>query len=78
MCLSHMRTQCLKPQCIPFQYIRGFPKVYHSRSAARIVSEQNKFYKKLPLTRFEPDTQGVFVAFTMLISSLEYLFFNYS
>ena len=35
---------------------RIFPKIDHSGSAARIVLEQNKFSKKLPLTGIEPGT----------------------
>ena len=39
--------------------IRGFPKIGHSCSAARIVLKQNKFSKKLPLTGIEPLTLGL-------------------
>ena len=38
---------------------RGFPKIGHSGSPARIVLEQNKFSKKLPLTGIEPVTLGL-------------------
>ena len=34
--------------------IRVFPKVDHSGNNARIVLEQNKVSKKLPLTEIEP------------------------
>ena len=34
--------------------IRVFPKVDHSGNDARIVLEQNKVSKKLPLTEIEP------------------------
>ena len=35
---------------------RGFPKIDHSGSSARIVLQQNKFIKELPLTGIEPGT----------------------
>ena len=38
---------------------RGFPKIDHSGSAARIVLQQNKFSKELPLTGIEPGTLGL-------------------
>ena len=39
--------------------IRVFPKIDHSGSSVRIVLEQNKFSKKLPLTGIEPSTVGL-------------------
>ena len=40
-------------------YNRGFPKIDHSGIDARIVLEQNKFSKKLPLNGIEPLTLGL-------------------
>ena len=38
---------------------RAFSKIDHSGSATRILLEQNKFSKKLPLTSIEPRTLGL-------------------
>ena len=40
-------------------YVTGFPKIDNSGSSARIVLDQNKFIKKVPLIGIEPGTIGI-------------------